>query len=55
MIVHALPPAPETIEQSGVGRRLLFDLILKLIHIEGLPTVSALAARSRLPIALIQT
>jgi energy-coupling factor transporter ATP-binding protein EcfA2 len=53
VIVHALPPAPETIEQSGVGRRLLFDLVLKLIHIEGLTTVSALSGRSRLPIALI--
>ena len=53
MIVHALPPAPETIEQSGVGRRLLFDLVLKLIHIEGLTTVSALSGRLRLPIALI--
>jgi hypothetical protein len=53
VIVHALPPAPETIEQSGVGRRLLFDLVLKLIHIEGLTTVSVLSGRSRLPIALI--
>ena len=53
MIVHALPPAPETIEQSGVGHRLLFDLVLKLIHVEGLATVSALSGRSRLPVALI--
>jgi predicted ATPase with chaperone activity len=47
------PPAPESIEQSGVGHRLLFDLVLKLIYVEGLTTVSALSARSRLPIALI--
>jgi hypothetical protein len=53
VIVHTLPPTPESIEQSGVGHRLLFDLVLKLIHVEGLTTVSALAARSRLPIALI--
>lgn len=53
MNVDRLPPAPETIEQSGVGRRLLFDLILKLMHVEGLTTVSTLSARSRLPIALI--
>jgi predicted ATPase with chaperone activity len=53
VIVHPIPPAPETIEQAGVGRRLLFDLVLKLIHIEGLTTVSALATRVRLPIALI--
>jgi predicted ATPase with chaperone activity len=48
-----LPPAPETIAQSGVGHRLLFDLILKLMHVEGLTTASKLAARSRLPIAVI--
>lgn len=53
MTVHAPPPAPETIEQSGVGHRLLVDLVLKLIHVEGLATVSALSARSRLPIALL--
>jgi hypothetical protein len=51
--VYTPPPAPETIEQSGVGHRLLFDLMLKLIHVEGLTTASALCARSRLPIALI--
>ena len=53
MTVHAPTPAPETIGQSGVGHRLLVDLVLKLIHIEGLTTASALSARSRLPIALI--
>jgi hypothetical protein len=51
--VHTPPPAPESIEQSGVGHRLLFDLTLKLIHVEGLTTASALCARSRLPITLI--
>ena len=53
MTVHTPPPAPESIEQSGVGHRLLFDLVLKLIHVEGLTTVSALCARSRLPISLV--
>ncbi|HET6518753.1 MAG TPA: hypothetical protein VFG47_02915 [Geminicoccaceae bacterium] len=53
MTVHAPPPAPESIEKSGVGHRLLLDLVLKLIHVEGLTTVSALCARSRLPIALV--
>jgi hypothetical protein len=53
VICPALPPAPATIEQSGVSHRLLFDLVLKLIHVEGLATVSALCARSRLPVALV--
>lgn len=53
MTVHVPPPAPETIEQSGVGHRLLVDLVLKLVHVEGLTTASALSTRSRLPIALI--
>jgi hypothetical protein len=51
--VHTPPPAPESIAQSGVGHRLLFDLVLKLLHVEGLSTVSALCARSRLPVALV--
>ena len=53
MTVHTPPPAPETIEQTGVSQRLLLDLVLKLIHVEGLATVSALCARSRLPITLV--
>ena len=53
MTVYAPPPAPESIEQSGVGHRLLSDLVLKLVHVEGLSTVSALCARSRLPVALV--
>ena len=53
MTVHTPPPAPESIAQSGVGHRLLFDLVLKLLHVEGLSTVSALCARSRLPVALV--
>ena len=53
MSVYAPPPAPNSIKEAGVGHKLLFDLILKLMHAEGLATVSMLAARSRLPIGLI--
>src|ERR671911_116267 len=52
MSVHAPPPAPNSIKEAGVGHKLLFDLILKLMHAEGLTTVSMLAARARLPMAL---
>jgi hypothetical protein len=50
---HPSDPAGARAEQSGVGHRLLVDLLLKLIHVEGLTTASALGARSRLPSALI--
>jgi predicted ATPase with chaperone activity len=53
MSVHAPPPAPNSIEEAGVGHKLLFDLILKLMHAEGLTTVSMLAARARIPVALV--
>ncbi|HSA81552.1 MAG TPA: hypothetical protein VLE23_12095 [Geminicoccaceae bacterium] len=53
MSVHAPPPAPSSIKEAGVGHKLLFELILKLLHVEGLETVSMLAGRSRLPIALV--
>jgi hypothetical protein len=49
MSVHAPPPAPSSIKEAGVGHKLLFDLLLKLMHVEGLSTVTMLAARSRLP------
>jgi hypothetical protein len=53
MSVYAPPPAPNSIKEAGVGPKLLFDLILKLMHVEGLATVSMLAGRSRLPVALV--
>jgi len=53
MSVYAPPPAPNSIKEAGVGHKLLFDLILKLMHVEGLSTVSMLAARARLPVALV--
>jgi hypothetical protein len=53
MSVYAPPPAPNSIKEAGVGHKLLFELILKLMHAEGLDTVSMLAARARLPVALL--
>lgn len=53
MSVYAPPPAPNSIKEAGVGQKLLFDLILRLMHAEGLTTVSMLAARARLPVALV--
>ena len=53
MNVYAPPSAPNSIKEAGVGRKLLFDLILKLMHAEGLATVSMLAGRARLPMGLV--
>jgi hypothetical protein len=53
MSVYAPPPAPNSIKEAGVGHKLLFDLILKLVHADGLGTVSLLAARARLPTGLV--
>jgi hypothetical protein len=53
MSVYAPPPAPSSIKEAGVGHKLLFDLILKLMHVEGLSTVAILAGRIRLPPVLV--
>jgi predicted ATPase with chaperone activity len=53
MTVYGPPPAPNSIKEAGVGHKLLFDLILKLMHAEGLTTVSMLSARVRLPVGLV--
>ena len=53
MSVYAPPPAPDSIKEAGLGHKLLFDLMLKLMHAEGLTTVSMLAARAQLPVALV--
>jgi predicted ATPase with chaperone activity len=53
MSVYAPPPAPNSIKEAGVGDKLLFDLVLKLMHTEGLTTESMLAGRARLPMALL--
>lgn len=53
MTVYSPPPAPASVEETGVGHKLLSDLLLKLMHVEGLSTVSELAGRSCLPIALV--
>lgn len=53
MTVFSPPHAPASIEEAGVGHKLLFDLLLKLMHVEGLSTVSELATRSKLPVALV--
>ena len=53
MTVYTPPPAAASIDETGVGHKLLFDLMLKLMHVEGLGSVSDLAARSRLPVAIV--
>jgi predicted ATPase with chaperone activity len=53
MTVHAPPPAPKSLQEAGIDQKLLFDLILKLMHVEGLSTVSTMADRVQLPAALV--
>ena len=53
MTVYPAPAAAASIDGTGVGHKLLFDLMLKLMHVEGLSTVCELAARSKLPLALV--
>ena len=53
MTIFSPPPAPTSIGEAGIGRRMVLDLILKGMHVQGLETISALAGRIRLPAALI--
>ena len=53
MTSHSPPSAPTSIEEAGIGRRMLLDLVLKHMHVQGLETIAALAARIRLPAALV--
>jgi predicted ATPase with chaperone activity len=53
MTFHAPPSAPNSLQKTGVDHKLLFDLVLKLMHAEGLTTVSTMADRARLPAALV--
>src|SRR4029077_17446164 len=43
-----------TLADTGISPRNLFDLMLKLMHIESLETVPDIAARMKLPQRLVQ-
>jgi predicted ATPase with chaperone activity len=49
----APPRAPASLAEAGISRRMVLDLILKFMHVQGVETISALAGRIRLPAALI--
>ena len=53
MTIFSPPPAPTSIGEAGISRRMVLDLILKLMHMQGLETISELAGSIRLPGGLI--
>lgn len=53
MTIFSPPMAPTSIDETGISRRMALDLCLKFMREQGLETVSELAARVRLPAALI--
>lgn len=44
---------PRSVEETGIGRRLLLDLMLKIMYVSGTQKVSALAREARLSIAVV--
>lgn len=53
MTIFSPPPAPTSIGEAEISRRMVLDLVLKFMHVQGLETISELAGRIRLPGALI--
>jgi predicted ATPase with chaperone activity len=51
--IFSPPAAPSSLDEAGISRRMVLDLILKFMHVQGLETISELASRIRLPGALI--
>jgi predicted ATPase with chaperone activity len=51
--VYQPPSAPTSMTEAGISRRLLLDLLLKHMHVQGLETIAELAARIRLPASLV--
>jgi predicted ATPase with chaperone activity len=51
--IFSPPPAPTSLGEAGISRRMVLDLILKFMHVQGHETISELAGRTRLPGALI--
>lgn len=48
------PPAPETVEQTGLPVSLLYELVLKIIHFSGPSTTETVCQRIGLPFTIVE-
>lgn len=48
------PPAPETVEQTGLPISLLYELVLKIIHFSGPSSTETISQRIGLPFMLVE-
>jgi len=54
-VIHATPPIPSAMSDTGIPQRNLLNLMLKFMHIEGLRKRSRkLAGRMKLPHRVVQ-
>jgi predicted ATPase with chaperone activity len=47
------PPVPETVEDTGLGKEFLMDLLLRALYVQGARSGAALAETLRLPFILL--
>src|SRR5258708_15779123 len=53
-VIHATPPIPSAMSDTGIPQRNLLNLMLKFMHIEACETVPELAGRMKLPHRVVQ-
>jgi predicted ATPase with chaperone activity len=53
-VIHATPPIPSAMSETGIPQRNLLNLMLKFMHLEACETVPELAARMKLPHRVVQ-
>src|SRR5882724_719373 len=53
-VIHATPPIPSAMSDTGIPQRNLLNLMLKFMHIEACETVPDLAGRMKLPHRVVQ-
>lgn len=53
MTIYPLPPIAQTIGDTRISHRLVLDLLLKLMYVNGLQTATALVGSSRLSLQVV--
>jgi predicted ATPase with chaperone activity len=53
-VIHATPPIPSAMSETGIPQRNLLNLMLKFMHLEACETVPELAGRMKLPHRVVQ-
>ena len=53
-VIHAAPPVPTAISETGISQRSLLNLMLKFMHLEACETVTELAGRMKLTHRVVQ-